>query len=134
MGEGMEGQINLELWERWVDRLLQEPAQRVMFIEDLPGYGEEGFMSALYSFMVMGFASVDLFKGVQLTPEAVCIFMEHLLEKPFCNFREQSKHILDGLRAQGVDTSITGFFQKRSESGRLVGLPESFSKYKDNLF
>ena len=130
----MEAQIDFELWERWVDKLLHEPAQRAMYIEDLPGYGEEGFLSALYGFMVMGFATVDLFKGVQLTPEAVCLFMEHLLRKPFCNFREQSKHILDGLRTQGVDSSVSGFFQKRSEGGRFVGLSESFSKYKDNLF
>ena len=125
---------DIEFWTVWIDKLLQEPFQRLMQVEDLPRYGEEGFKPALYSFMMHGFATVDIFKGIQLRPEAVCLLMEYILGKSFCNFRDQAKHILDGLHTKGVDTSVASFFNERFKDGRLVGLAESLGKYNENCF
>lgn len=85
----MYSQNFFPLWGAWADKLLREKAPHAVKIEDLPGYdgGSETFKQALWEFEENGFAKVDYFSGVTLTPQAVSFFMANILREPTGNFR-----------------------------------------------
>ena len=124
------------LWEAWGTVLLTAPYPHSIPIEKLPGYDGDRklFEQALWEFEENGFIKVDYFEGVQLTPQAVSFFMANILHERSGNFRQVCKHLLDRLRSQGIDASISGFFEKASDSGRFTGFSKLLNKDEQECF
>ena len=132
----MYSQNFFPLWGAWADKLLREKAPHAVKIEDLPGYdgGSETFKQALWEFEENGFAKVDYFSGVTLTPQAVSFFMANILREPTGNFRQVCHHLLDCLSRDGVDTSVAGLLEKAAQSRRFTGFPKLLGKSENNCF
>ena len=124
------------LWAAWADKLMRTNAPHFIPIDELPGYdgGSENFKQALWEFEEDGFVTVDYFSGVKLTPHAVAFFMANILHEPTGDFRQVCNHLLDRLCREGIDTSVSGLFEKASKSRGFTGFSKLLGKSKQDCF
>ena len=123
------------LWEAWIDALMRTKFPYTLPVKELPGYEDTGFCEvALYKFECLGLGKVDYWQGVSLSPAAVGFVMANVLHCRSGKFRQVCKHVLDQLASQGIDTSISGLFEKALDERGIRGFGMLFDEPYKNFF
>ena len=123
------------LWEAWIDALMRTKFPYTLPVKELPGYEDtEDFKHILFDFERFGLGKVDYWQGVSLSPAAVSFVMANVLHCGSGRFRQVCKHVLDQLASQGVDTSISGLFEKALDERGIRRLSMLFDKPYEDFF